>query len=33
MRNYWEEIKRFYEYVWEFYNLESGEMAVTNVEE
>jgi len=24
MRNYWEEIKKFYEYVWEFYNLESG---------
>jgi len=24
MRNYFEEIKKFYGYVWEFYNLESG---------
>jgi hypothetical protein len=24
MRNYCTEIKRFYDYVWEFYNLESG---------
>jgi len=24
MRNYWEEIKEFYEYVWKFYNIESG---------
>ena len=24
MKNYWLEIKNFYEYVWSFYNLESG---------
>ena len=24
MRNYWQEIKDFYIYVWKFYNMESG---------
>jgi hypothetical protein len=24
MRNYWEDIKEFYEYVWKFYNLKTG---------